>query len=76
MVLSETHIPVASPDEEDEPGEAVAGYPPPGDHAQVLEHPQHRHHGVGVRDGARTEGELVKLGEQSLHGLERARHQL
>ena len=69
-------LPVASPDKEHEPGQAVPGYPPARDHAQVLEHPQHRHHGVRVGDGPGAEGELVKVWKQAFHRLQRTGHKL
>ena len=42
--FSAANLPVSAPDQQDEPGEAVPGYPPPADHPQVLEHPEHGHH--------------------------------
>lgn len=67
-------LPVSSPDKQHESGQAVPGDPPARDHAQVLEHPQHRHHGVRVWDCPGAEGELVKLGKQAFHGLQGTGH--
>ena len=53
--------PVASPHQQDEPGQAVPGDPPPADHPQLGEHEEHGAHRVPVRDGPGTEGELAEV---------------